>query len=160
MWALNITGNLIVNYGQSLTDGNVAQNSAEDCLSLAIWTPANVTADSKLPVVLYWTGGGDNTGGVNIPTQLCTLHGLRFAVLHISAPLCSNFPEEDLVKMPLVNRKMRPALNYTSVSSLQLKGNDTVQSNACVQHFRLNRLRNGWPGFPACQKLCQTPGHP
>lgn len=70
MWALNITGNLIVNYGQSLTDGNVAQNSAEDCLSLAVWTPANATTDSKLPVVLYWTGGGDNTGGVNIPTQL------------------------------------------------------------------------------------------
>jgi carboxylesterase type B len=69
-WALNITGNLIVNYGQSLLDGRAAQNPEEDCLSLAVWTPANVTADSKLPVVLYWTGGGDNTGGINIPTQL------------------------------------------------------------------------------------------
>lgn len=69
-WALNITGNLIVNYGQSLTDGHAAQNSAEDCLSLAIWTPANATAESKLPVLLYLTGGADQTGGVNIPTQL------------------------------------------------------------------------------------------
>lgn len=69
-WNQNITGNLIRNYGQSLTAGQVAQNSAEDCLSLAIWTPANATSGSKLPVVLYWTGGGDVTGGVDIPTQL------------------------------------------------------------------------------------------
>ncbi|KAK8023079.1 hypothetical protein PG991_006960 [Apiospora marii] len=76
VWGLNITGNLIVNYGQSLFDGRAAQNSAEDCLSLAIWTPANASnsgADDKdklLPVVIYLTGGGDQTGGVNIPTQL------------------------------------------------------------------------------------------
>lgn len=50
--------------------GEVAQNSAEDCLSLAIWTPANATSGSKLPVVVYLTGGGDVTGGVDIPTQL------------------------------------------------------------------------------------------
>lgn len=77
VWGLNITGNLIVNYGQSLFDGRAAQNSAEDCLSLAIWTPANVSNSSGtndgeelLPVVIYLTGGGDQTGGVNIPTQL------------------------------------------------------------------------------------------
>ncbi|PVH72271.1 alpha/beta-hydrolase [Cadophora sp. DSE1049] len=70
VWALNITGNLIVNYGQSLLAGESAVNSAEDCLSMAIWTPANATADSKLPVIHYLTGGGDVTGGVNIPTQL------------------------------------------------------------------------------------------
>lgn len=65
-WALNITGNLIVNYGESLLAGQVAQNSAEDCLSLAVWTPANASAESKLPIVVYLTGGGDVTGGVNI----------------------------------------------------------------------------------------------
>jgi carboxylesterase type B len=70
VWALNITGNLIVNYGQSLLAGQVAQNSAEDCLTLAVWTPASATPDSKLPVILYLTGGGDVTGGINIPTQL------------------------------------------------------------------------------------------
>jgi carboxylesterase type B len=69
-WALNITGNLIVNYGESLTAGLVAQNSDEDCLSLAVWTPAWATKESKLPVVVYLTGGGDVTGGINIPTQL------------------------------------------------------------------------------------------
>lgn len=70
VWSLNITGNLIVNYGQSLTAGQVAQNSAEDCLSLAIWTPANASGASNLPVIVYTTGGGGVTGGINIPTQL------------------------------------------------------------------------------------------
>ncbi|KAE9362952.1 carboxylesterase [Stipitochalara longipes BDJ] len=70
VWALNITGNLIVNYGESLLAGLVAQNSAEDCLTLAIWTPASATPDSKLPVIHFLTGGGDVTGGINIPTQL------------------------------------------------------------------------------------------
>lgn len=60
----------MVNYGESLLAGQVAQNSAEDCLSLAIWTPSNATIHSKLPVMLFMTGGGDVTGGVNIPTQL------------------------------------------------------------------------------------------
>lgn len=59
-----------MNYGQSLLAGEVAQNSAEDCLSLAVWTPANISAQAKLPVVVYLTGGGDVTGGINIPTQL------------------------------------------------------------------------------------------
>lgn len=59
-----------MNYGESLTAGLAAQNSAEDCLTIAIWTPADATADSKLPVVLYLTGGADITGGINIPTQL------------------------------------------------------------------------------------------
>ncbi|KIK65792.1 hypothetical protein GYMLUDRAFT_38279 [Collybiopsis luxurians FD-317 M1] len=70
VWALNITGNLIVNYGESLLAGQVAQNSAEDCLTLAIWTPANASPNSKLPVIHFFTGGGDVTGGINIPTQL------------------------------------------------------------------------------------------
>ncbi|KAJ3751317.1 Alpha/Beta hydrolase protein [Lentinula detonsa] len=69
-WALNITGNLVVNYGESLLAGEVGQNSAEDCLTLAIWTPANATPESNLPVIHFLTGGGDVTGGVNIPTQL------------------------------------------------------------------------------------------
>ena len=70
MWAYNITGNLIVNYGESLTAGQVAQNSAEDCLSLAVWTPADATPESMLPVIIFTTGGGDVTGGINIPTQM------------------------------------------------------------------------------------------
>lgn len=70
VWVLNITGNLIVNYGESLTAGLVAQNSAEDCFTLAILTPASTTPDSKLPVVHFLTGGGDVTGGINIPTQM------------------------------------------------------------------------------------------
>ena len=59
-----------MNYGESLLAGLVAQNSAEDCLTLAVWTPASAKPDSKLPVIVYLTGGGDVTGGINIPTQL------------------------------------------------------------------------------------------
>ncbi|KAF8855534.1 alpha/beta-hydrolase [Acephala macrosclerotiorum] len=50
-WALNITGNLIVNYGESLLAGLVAQNFAEDFIH-------------------FLTGGGDVTGGINILTQM------------------------------------------------------------------------------------------
>lgn len=70
VWGLNVTGNMIVNYGQSLFAGQTAQNSAEDCLTLSIWTPANATPDSALPVIHFLTGGGDVTGGTNIPTQM------------------------------------------------------------------------------------------
>lgn len=70
VWALNVTGNLIDNEGESFHSGYVAQNSAEDCLSLAIWTPANVTANSRLPVLHFMTGGGWVTGGINIHSQL------------------------------------------------------------------------------------------
>ncbi|KAH8660351.1 Alpha/Beta hydrolase protein [Xylariales sp. PMI_506] len=69
-WALNITGNLVENYGESLLAGYAAQNSAEDCLSLAIWTPLSATRESELPVVIFTSGGGDVTGGIDIPTQL------------------------------------------------------------------------------------------
>ncbi|KAF7366099.1 Carboxylic ester hydrolase [Mycena venus] len=81
-WALNITGNLIVNYGESLLAGQVAQNSAEDCLTLAIWTPATASAASKLPVIHFLTGGGDVTGGVNIPTQL-PAHWVHASQAHV-----------------------------------------------------------------------------
>ncbi|KAE9397487.1 alpha/beta-hydrolase [Gymnopus androsaceus JB14] len=81
-WALNITGNLIVNFGESLLAGQVAQNSAEDCLTIAIWTPSNATADSKLPVIHFLTGGGDVTGGINIPTQL-PAHWVSLSQSHI-----------------------------------------------------------------------------
>lgn len=70
MWSLNVTGNLIVNYGQSLTAGAFAEGSAEDCLGLSIWSPAGANGDSKLPVVIFTTGGADVTGGTDIPTQL------------------------------------------------------------------------------------------
>jgi carboxylesterase type B len=69
-WALNITGNLVEEYGEGLLAGYAAQNSAEDCLALAIWTPANATRESKLPVLFFTSGGGDVTGGIDIPTQL------------------------------------------------------------------------------------------
>ncbi|SMR56871.1 unnamed protein product [Zymoseptoria tritici ST99CH_1E4] len=42
----------------NLTAGISAPFASEDYLKLAIWTPANATPNSHLPVVLFWTGGG------------------------------------------------------------------------------------------------------
>jgi hypothetical protein len=47
-----------------------ATTASEDCLSLAIWTPANATSSSDLPVALFWTGGGYQTNGILVPGQL------------------------------------------------------------------------------------------
>lgn len=82
VYALNITGANILNYGENPLAGQVAQNSAEDCLTLAIWTPANATLDSKLPVIHFLTGGGDVHGGINIPAQL-PAHWVHLSQRHI-----------------------------------------------------------------------------
>lgn len=43
---------------QNNSAGVSAPFTTEDCLKLAIWTPANATSSSNLPVALFWTGGG------------------------------------------------------------------------------------------------------
>lgn len=70
VWNSNITDFSIDVSGQSHTAGDYAQTTAEDCLSLAIWTPLNVSADAKLPVALFIPGGSFLRGGVNVPYQV------------------------------------------------------------------------------------------
>ncbi|KAJ7764638.1 Alpha/Beta hydrolase protein, partial [Mycena maculata] len=65
-------GNLIYNGDQNHTSGLSGAATSEDCLYLAVWTPATVTPASKLPVLFFMTGGGFQTGGVNIKWQLPT----------------------------------------------------------------------------------------
>lgn len=48
----------------------VAQTSSEDCLSLAIWTPYGASKEDKLPVLFFVTGGGFQSGGIDIPSQI------------------------------------------------------------------------------------------
>jgi para-nitrobenzyl esterase len=48
--------------GWGAQPGTIAAGSAEDCLYLNIWKPANSTAASKLPVMV-WIHGGGFTGG-------------------------------------------------------------------------------------------------
>ena len=62
-------GALISNGNQNHTSGLVGASTSEDCLYLAIWTPANATLNSKLPVLFFMTGGGFTSGGVSIPYQ-------------------------------------------------------------------------------------------
>ncbi|GAB1740524.1 hypothetical protein NU219Hw_g5624t1 [Hortaea werneckii] len=50
--------------------GVSAPFASEDCLKLAVWTPANATEDSNLPVAMFWTGGGFQTNGILVPGQL------------------------------------------------------------------------------------------
>lgn len=69
-WALNITGNLVEEWGERLLAGYAAHNSAKDCLTLAIWTPTNSTRNSKLSLLIFPFGDRDVTGGIDIPTQL------------------------------------------------------------------------------------------
>ncbi|KAF2096079.1 alpha/beta-hydrolase [Rhizodiscina lignyota] len=55
---------------ENTTAGLFAETTSEDCLSLGVWTPADATSASSLPVALFMTGGGFVTGGVQIPYQL------------------------------------------------------------------------------------------
>ncbi|KAH8657942.1 Alpha/Beta hydrolase protein [Xylariales sp. PMI_506] len=64
--------NLVINIGEALNEGATAWSSAEDCLSLAIWTPSYANVTSKLPVAFFVTGGGGVTGGIEIASQLPT----------------------------------------------------------------------------------------
>lgn len=57
-------------YDQSQDAGASLDTSSEDCLYLAIWTPANATNISSLPVLFFMTGGAFLTGGINIPVQI------------------------------------------------------------------------------------------
>lgn len=57
-------------YDQPADAGQSLQTSDEDCLYLGIWTPANATNSSALPVVFFITGGAFQTNGVDVPAQI------------------------------------------------------------------------------------------
>ncbi|KAK3659334.1 hypothetical protein LTR56_001223 [Elasticomyces elasticus] len=63
-WYLATWGNANYSAGES------AVFADEDCLKLAVWTPANATAASHLPVAFFITGGGFQTNGILVPGQL------------------------------------------------------------------------------------------
>lgn len=64
-WNLLASPLLVNNGNQNQSSGLSVQTASEDCLSLAIWTPYNVSADANLPVAFFMTGGGFSTGGVD-----------------------------------------------------------------------------------------------
>ncbi|KAI1385428.1 alpha/beta-hydrolase [Hypoxylon trugodes] len=67
LWNANITDFSIYTGDQSHHAGEIAQTTAEDCLSLAIWTPINATSQDKLPVGLFIPGGSFKGGGLDAP---------------------------------------------------------------------------------------------
>ncbi|KAJ5873440.1 uncharacterized protein N7473_013313 [Penicillium subrubescens] len=71
-WKDDEPGSFVINLGENMTQGSVAWSSAEDCLSIAIWTPASANRASKLPVTLFATGGAGVEGGIRIPAHLPT----------------------------------------------------------------------------------------
>jgi carboxylesterase type B len=44
-------------------------SSGEDCLTLSVWTPQHA---QRLPVIVFFYGGGWYTGGQNTPYQIPT----------------------------------------------------------------------------------------
>ncbi|KAI1129814.1 Alpha/Beta hydrolase protein [Nemania abortiva] len=75
IWNMNLTkGNLIYNGNQNDSSGLVGEATSEDCLYLAVWTPAAAFSqpDAGLPVLFFMTGGGWGIGGVDIPWQMPT----------------------------------------------------------------------------------------
>ncbi|KAH8902371.1 alpha/beta-hydrolase [Coniochaeta sp. PMI_546] len=70
VWNTNISDFSIDVAGQSHFAGTFAQTTAEDCLSLAVWAPRNLTSESNLPVILFLPGGSFQRGGVEVPYQI------------------------------------------------------------------------------------------
>ncbi|ORX94929.1 Alpha/Beta hydrolase protein [Clohesyomyces aquaticus] len=62
-------GAMITNGNENHTSGLAGAVTSEDCLYLAMWTPANTTSKSKLPVLFFITGGGFQGGAVDTPYQ-------------------------------------------------------------------------------------------
>ena len=70
----------IVDGDANFTAGLFAGATSEDCLSLAIWTPAQNAMN--LPVIMFMTGGAFYTGGINIPIQL-PFHWVQRTQAHV-----------------------------------------------------------------------------
>lgn len=51
-----------------VTPEDQLKKTSEDCLSLAVWAPTG--SKSGLPVIMFMTGGGYQTGGIDIGYQL------------------------------------------------------------------------------------------
>lgn len=69
-WNLYVPYLMVDNGQMNHSSGLPLLTGAEDCLSLAVWTPYGVSAKAKLPVAFFMTGGGFATGGIDIPGQL------------------------------------------------------------------------------------------
>jgi len=60
---------LVPEFVAAPTKADQYSKTSEDCLSLAVWTPIGAERGAKLPVLMFMTGGGFQTGGIDIPYQ-------------------------------------------------------------------------------------------
>ncbi|KAJ5662657.1 hypothetical protein N7462_011583 [Penicillium macrosclerotiorum] len=111
-WKTYEPESFVISPGENLTQGSVAWSSAEDCLSIAIWTPSYANNTSKLPVALFATGGAGVEGGINIPAHLPSQWVSR-SQEHIAIAL--NY------RVNIFGNPKSRALNETSLSLLDVR---------------------------------------
>lgn len=70
IWNRQIPQYLVSNGNANHSTGASNEFTSEECLSVAIWTPANATSADQLPVAMFWTGGGFQTNGILVPGQI------------------------------------------------------------------------------------------
>ena len=54
---------------------------SEDCLQLNVFTPRNATADSRLPVLVFWSGGNYKLMTAGTELYYCTTRLLLLLLL-------------------------------------------------------------------------------
>ncbi|OJJ42744.1 hypothetical protein ASPZODRAFT_1299585 [Penicilliopsis zonata CBS 506.65] len=104
--------NQLLSIGERLDQPSTAWSSAEDCLSMAVWTPAYANKTSKLPVALFLPGGGGTTGGIEVPSQL-PAHWVSRSQEHIVVTM--NY------RLNIFGNPKSRALNETSISLLDVR---------------------------------------
>lgn len=46
---------------------NATGAMSEDCLTLSVWAPAKAEPQARVPVLIFFFGGGQTTGGQDVP---------------------------------------------------------------------------------------------
>ncbi|PWY75007.1 alpha/beta-hydrolase [Aspergillus heteromorphus CBS 117.55] len=152
--------NLLLSVGEKLDQGSTAWSSAEDCLSLAVWTPSYATKTSQLPVALFVTGGGGITGGIEIPSQLPSAWVSRsqehiVVTINYRSNIFGNPKSRALNETSLTLLDVRAAVEWVSENIEAFGGNsDNIMLWGQSQVALLTHLYTlAWPEDPFAAKF-------